>query len=89
MKRLICKNKNAIKKYNSRTVELYRFYNIDSKLDDIKRNWHIIDDNTRIVRLDLLNKQTIGILLNAEKEYRKLMIGEVDYLLELSRAAKI
>ena len=89
MRRLIFKNENAVKKHNSYAVELCRVYNICSKLDDIERNWHIIDDKTRTVRIDLLDKQVIGILLNTEKGCRKLRMREVNYSLEISRAAKI
>ena len=67
MRRFICKNKNAIEKYNSCAVELCMFYNINSKLDNIERNQHVADDNTRAIRIDLLNKQVTGILLNAKK----------------------
>ena len=56
MRRLICENKNAVKKYNSHTIELCRFHNINRKLDDIKRNWHAIDDNTRAIKIDLLDE---------------------------------
>ena len=89
MRRLICKNKKSVEKYNSYAIELFRFYNINKKLDNIKRNQHIIDNDMRVVKIDLLDEQVIDILLNAKKKYRKLRTGEVDYLPEISRVAEI
>ena len=42
-----------------------------------------------MVKLDMIDEQVTSLLLHAEKEYRKLRIGEVDFSLEVSKAAKM
>ena len=85
---LICKNQLAIDNYNFRAVEFIKFCDIKEYLDNIKLLWDSTDEDLRTVRIDILDKQVTRILLNAEKGYRKLRIGKVEYSLEVSNAVE-
>ena len=47
-----------------------------------------MDSDLWNVKLDMIDKHITNALLHAEKKYRKLRIGEVDFLLESSEASE-
>ena len=63
-----------------------KFHNIKEQLDNIKLLQDSINEDLRTIKIDMLDEQVTGILLNTEKGYRKLRIDEVEYSLEVSKA---
>ena len=47
----------------------------------------VLEDIRRTVKIDILDHQVIELLLNAEKDCRKIRTGEVEFLPEISKAA--
>ena len=52
MRRLICKNKVAVEKYNVKALELLQAHEIDRKLDKIEEDWKKEEELIRVTKLD-------------------------------------
>ena len=88
MRRLICEKASVVQKYNQRAVELLREHKISEKLDQIEESWDKLEDIKGMVKIDILDKQVTELLLSKKKDCRKIRIEEVEFSLEISKAAR-
>ena len=72
-----------------KALEPLQFYKIDKKLDMLEEDQENIDEQSGIAKLYVIDIQVTSLLLHTKKAYRKLRIGEIDFLLEVSKATEI
>ena len=87
MRRLICDYPAIVEKYNEEAYHLLQYNNVPKQLDRLERQWCQLDAPSRATKLNRIDQQVTELLLHAEKECRKLRMGEVDFSPEVSNAA--
>ena len=81
-KKFAHENKPAAQKCNQGVEYLLRFYKTLEKIDKVEDQESNIEKRT--VRLDIADKKVAELLAHKEKIHRKIMIGKLDFLIEVS-----
>ena len=89
MRKLIEDKPSVVARYNEKAKELIISHEINRKLDTLEDKWDDFDDMQRRVKLDIIDKLVTSLLLYAEKKYRKIRTGEVDFSLEVNKAVEV
>jgi len=69
----------------SKGEQLFEHYKIKKKIDTLFDNWNQLTKSEREKKLNKIDKEATNLLLNAEKEYRKLRVGKVAFSPHLSK----
>ena len=88
-RRLTYNYTSIVSNYNQKEVELFRFYNMQQKLDLINDRQNLMDSISRAVALDRVDQKVIQLLLNTKKRYLKLRTGKVDHSPIVSQEAHV